>query len=146
MAETWPIDGAKFQHPLLKPESALPRQREGLRQELVGISARCVVEHHGGDHHLVGMRCIDQSQQSVLDAIGATDRQTGAMARQPFAIARRIRIGCGRFRRFQRAIFPLGAADVVQFRAGGDALRFRIGIRRDRRGAENGVRAASIAL
>ena len=88
MADTWPIDGEKFQHLLLKPEFALPRQREGLRQERVGMPARRVVEHHGGDHDLVGTCFFGQSQQSVLDAIGAPDRQTGAMARQPLAIDR----------------------------------------------------------
>jgi len=59
------------------------------------------------------------------------------MARQPFAIAWRVRIGRDGFRRFQWRIFALGAPHVMQFGTRGDAFRSHIRIGRYRRGAEN---------
>jgi len=102
-----------------------------------------MVEHHGSDHDFVGARRVGQGEQPVPDTISASDREAGAMARQPFAIAWRVRIGRGGFRRFQRKIFALGAPHVMQFGTRGDAFRLRIRIGRYRRGAENGVRPAS---
>jgi len=61
-----------------------------------------MVEHHGSDDNFVGARCVGQGEQPVLDTISASDRELGAMARQPFAIAWLVRIGRGGFRRFQR--------------------------------------------
>ena len=62
--------GGLARGPLLRRHRARAGEREGLRQQFVGAFARRVVEHHRGDHHLVGLGRVDQRHDAVVHLFG----------------------------------------------------------------------------
>ena len=99
---------------------------EFLGEQLVGAPAVGVVIEHGGDHHLVGLRRLDQRRQARTHRRLRSDHEARPVARDPATGALPVKrlhrlLGAGDF-----DIFAFPPAHKVEIDRGRKPVRFRV--------------------